>query len=177
MGGSRAGRAAAPPGTGGASDSRIEGWGTSSQLSASSCARCSASGRTCPSCVQRRRYAWCLVAEQGKTLEAAVQIMRLPPETVRQLVAEETDRRELRDLRCDAIPVALTQSVIAETLRRDPDLTIGEIAQWLDMRQVDFERAFLGKAKEGRVKQRVTVTSASRLMIALGRAPRELPGC
>ena len=71
----------------------------------------------------------------------------------------------------------LTRSVIAEVLERDPDLTIGEIAHWLDMHQVDFERAFLGKTKEGRLKRRVNVSSASRLMIALGRAPNELPGC
>ncbi len=93
------------------------------------------------------------------------------------LVAEEEDRRELRGLRCDSIPVHLTRSVIAEALERDPDLTVGEIAHWLDMRQTDFERAFLGTAKEGRVKRRVTVTSASRLMIALGRAPNEPAGC
>ena len=97
-------------------------------------------------------------------------MMRLSPELVGQLVADEEDRRELRSLRCDSIPVQLTRSVIAEVLERDPDLTIGEIAHWLDMRQVDFERAFLGKTKEGRLKRRVNVSSASRLMIALGRA-------
>ena len=41
----------------------------------------------------------------------------------------------------------------------------------------DFERAFVGKSKTGRPKRRVNVSSASRLMIALGRAPNELPGC
>jgi hypothetical protein len=45
------------------------------------------------------------------------------------------------------------------------------------MRQADFERAFLGKAREGRAKRRVNVANASRLMIALGRAPNELEGC
>lgn len=142
-----------------------------------SCPRCTATGRVCPSCMQRRRFAWSLVAEQGETLAAAAEKMRLSPELVGQLVAEEEDRRELRSLRCDSIPVQLTRSLVAEVLERDPDLTIGEIAHWLDMRQVDFERAFLGKAKEGRLKRRVNVSSASRLMIALGRAPNELPGC
>ena len=142
-----------------------------------SCPRCSATGRMCPSCVQRRRFAWSLVAERGETLEAAAEMMRLSPESVGELVADEEDRRELRSLRCDSIPVQLTRSVIAEVLERDPDLTIGEIAHWLDMHQVDFERAFLGKTKEGRLKRRVNVSSASRLMIALGRAPNELPGC
>ena len=103
--------------------------------------------------------------------------MRISPARVRELVAQEADRRELRSLRCDSIPVGLTRSVVEDALARDPDLTIGEIAHWLDMRQADFERAFLGRARDGRPKQRVTVSGASRLMIALGRAPNELPGC
>jgi hypothetical protein len=127
--------------------------------------------------VQRRRRAWSLVTERAETFETAGRIMGLAPDRVRELVAQERDRRELRSLRCNSIPVQLTQSAIADALERDPDLTIGEIAHWLDMRTADFERAFLGKAKGGRPKQRVNVTNASRLMIALGRAPNELEGC
>jgi hypothetical protein len=141
------------------------------------CARCAETGRTCPSCVQRRRQAWSLVSEQGESVETAARIVGLSPARVRELVAQEEDRRELRSLKCDSIPVHLTRSVISEALSRDPELTIGEIAHWLDMRQADFERAFLGKSRSGRSKQRVRVSSASRLMIALGRAPNELPGC
>lgn len=103
--------------------------------------------------------------------------MGLEPALVRELVAEESDRRELKSLKCNAIPVQRTQSVIADALSRDPDLTIAEIAHWLEMRQADFERAFLGKGRDGRDKQRVNVSNASRLMIALGRAPNELEGC
>lgn len=141
------------------------------------CARCTETGRTCPSCVQRRRYAWSLVNERGKTFESAGRIMKLTPGRVRELVEEETDRRELASFKCDSIPVHLTQAVIAETLARDPELTLADIAAWLDMRQIDFERAFLGRGKNGRPKTRVNVASASRLMIALGHAPNELPGC
>jgi hypothetical protein len=93
------------------------------------------------------------------------------------LVEEEADRRELRSFKCDSIPVALTRAVIDEALACDPDLTLADIARWVDMRQVDFERAFLGRARDGPRKQRVNVASASRLMLALGRAPNELPGC
>ena len=144
---------------------------------AGTCTACAQTGRTCPSCVQRRRRAWLVVSEQGETLEMAAAIMGLSPARVRELVAQEADRRELRSLRCDSIPVALTRSTVEDALARDPDLTIGEVAHWLDMRQADFERAFLGKTRDGRPKQRVTVSSASRLMIALGRAPNEMPGC
>lgn len=141
------------------------------------CERCKQTGRTCPSCVQRRRHAWSLVNEQGETFESAARIMDLAPQRVRELGEEEADRRELVTFKCDSIPVKLTQTAIADELARDPDLTIGEIAHWLDMRQVDFERAFLGKTKRGRPKRRVNVSTASQLMIALGRAPNELHGC
>ncbi len=103
--------------------------------------------------------------------------MKLTPERLRALVEEEADRRELQRFKCDSIPVALTRPVIEEALTRDPELTPADIARWLAMRQVDFERAFLGKANSRQTKARVNVTSASRLMIALGRAPNELPGC
>jgi hypothetical protein len=144
---------------------------------AGSCLRCLGTRRRCPSCVQRRRYAWSLVTQRGETFETAGRILNLAPDRVRQLVAEESDRQELESFRCDSIPVQFTRAAVTDALARDPDLTIGEIAHWLDMRQADFERAFLGKAKGGRSKRRVTVSTASRLMIALGRAPNELPGC
>jgi hypothetical protein len=142
------------------------------------CERCTESGRTCASCVQRRRYAWSLVTQRGETCERAGRIMGLEPDRVYELVAEESDRRELNSLRCNSIPVHRTQLVIAAALARDPDLTVGEIAHWLDMGQADFERAFLGRGRgPTHRKQRVNVTNASRLMIALGRAPNELEGC
>jgi hypothetical protein len=104
-------------------------------------------------------------------------VMALAPELVEALVAAERDRRELRSLRCDSIPVHRTQSVIADALACDPDLTIADIASWMEMAQADFERAFLGRSRSGEPKRRVNITSASRLMIALGRAPNELEGC
>ncbi len=141
------------------------------------CATCATGGRTCPSCAQRRRHAWDLVTNRGETLESAGRMMNLRPSRMRELVAEESDRRELNSLRCNSIPVQRTQAVIAEAMARDPYLTIGEIAHWLDLRQADFERAFLGKGRGERQKARVNVANASRLMIALGRAPNDLEGC
>lgn len=144
---------------------------------ADDCAHCRETGRTCPSCVQRRRYAWSLVNERRHTVEETASVMRITPARVRALVEQEADRRELRNYRCDSIPVARTRAVINDALARDPHLTLAQIARWVDMRQADFERAFLGKSKHGSAKQRVNVASASRLMLALGRPPYELPGC
>ena len=147
------------------------------RVAAESCPRCVASGRTCPSCVQRRRRAWSLVVERQESLETSAGILGLDREHVRELVAAEQDRRELRGLRCDSIPVERTRAVIADALARDPHLTIADIARWMEMAQADFERAFLGRGRTGPPKRRVNVASASRLMIALGRAPNELEGC
>ena len=147
------------------------------RVAAQSCPRCVATGRTCPSCVQRRRRAWSLVVERKESLETSAGILGLDWEHVRELVAAEQDRRELSGLRCDSIPVERTRAVIADALARDPHLTIADIARWIEMAQADFERAFLGTGRTGPPKRRVNVASASRLMIALGRAPNELEGC
>ena len=144
---------------------------------ADGCARCQSTRRTCPSCTQLRRYAWSLVNEQGRTVKQTAALLKLPPGRVRRLVELEADRRELRSLKCDSVPVALTRAVIDEALAHDPHLTVADIARWVGMRQVDFEHAFLGRTKRGSAKERVNVASASRLMLALGRAPHELPGC
>ena len=54
--------------------------------------------------------------------------MGLDPELVRELVAAENDRRELRTLRCDSVPVERTRAAIADALARDPELRIADIA-------------------------------------------------
>jgi len=141
------------------------------------CARCVETRRTCPSCVQCRRYLWLLVNQHGETIERAARIMGLSLDRAHALVEEANHRRERGSLKCDSIPVALTRAVVEQALARDPNLTIADMARWLDMTQADFERAFIGKNGTGRTKSRVNVSNASRLMIALGRAPNELPGC
>src|SRR4051794_16323628 len=91
------------------------------------CERCAQTRRMCPSCVQRRRYAWSLEIEHKQSLESAGQIMGLDTERVRELVIAEQDRRELRSLRCDSIPVERTRSAIADALARDPNLSIADV--------------------------------------------------
>ena len=77
-------------------------------------------------------------------------MMGLAPERVHALVQEERHRRDLGSLRCDSIPVELTRSVVEQALARDPDLSISDLAHWLEMAQADFERAFIGKSKTER---------------------------
>ena len=117
------------------------------------------------------------MTEGRETVESAAAIMGLGADRVHALVEEESHRRELGSFKCDSIPVEATRSVVEQALARDPSLTLADMARWLEMAQADFERAFVGTGKAGRPKRRVNVASASRLMIALGRAPNELPGC
>ncbi len=96
----------------------------------------------------------------------------------RLLIARERDRRELRALRQNWVDTAAVRELVDKELRRDPELTRSELAHWLNMHQIDFDRQLgYSRAKNGRRKRRIGVPAASRIMIALGRPPRELDGC
>jgi plasmid maintenance system antidote protein VapI len=143
-----------------------------------SCQRCDQSGRTCPSCTQRRRLAWRLVDQQGHTLEQVAATLGLPPARVRELVEDERDRRELETYRLDSIPVTRAHAFLEYELARDPGLTRAEVAHRLGVYQADFDRTFgYAPAKHGAMQSRVGIATASRLVRALGRAPHELEGC
>ncbi len=104
--------------------------------------------------------------------------MRLRPEAVRRLVQQERDRLELRRFKLDSIPVELARALLEREMAREPDLTRAEVAQRMQMQQADFDRQFGYTAgKSGKPQERVGIPAASRLAIALGRAPNELEGC
>jgi hypothetical protein len=143
-----------------------------------SCLRCHQLGRTCPSCTQRRRVAWRLVHQQGRSIEQAAAKLHLPPTRVSELVADERDRRELERYCLDSIPVTRARAFLEHELTRDPELTRAEVAHRMGIRQADFDRAFgYAPAKRGAVQSKVGIATASRLVRALGRAPYELDGC
>ncbi|HET6867140.1 MAG TPA: hypothetical protein VFH80_14570 [Solirubrobacteraceae bacterium] len=81
------------------------------------------------------------------------------------------------DLERAGTGAGLNENDEMDDLRSSASSRSDAIASWLEMHQSDFERAYLGKSKDGRPKRHVTVSNASRLMIALGRAPNDLPGC
>jgi hypothetical protein len=141
------------------------------------CSRCAKHGRACPSCVQRRHRAWRLVDVEQLTVEVVAERMGLAVPAVRSLVAEERDRRDLRRYKLDSIPTARVRAFLERELERDPELTRAEVAHWMNMRQADFDRQLGYALAKGRRQQRVGVPLASRLTLALGRAPHELEGC
>jgi hypothetical protein len=146
----------------------------------SRCARCEDTGRTCNACVQRRHRAWKLVDRDGRTIEEAAAVLRLPAATVRVLVAHERDRLELAEHRINSIPTARARALLEREMERDPSLTRAEVAHRMNMNQADFDRQ-LGyapaKKTNGAKQQRVGIPLASNLTLALGRAPHELDGC
>jgi hypothetical protein len=146
----------------------------------SRCARCEDTGRSCNACVQRRHRAWKLVDRDGRTIDEAAAVMRLPAATVRVLVAHERDRLELAAYRINSIPTARARAFLEAEMERDPSLTRAEVAHRMNMNQADFDRQLgyaAAKKTNGAKQQRVGIPLASNLTLALGRAPHELEGC
>lgn len=141
------------------------------------CPRCRACGRACRSCQQRRRRAWLLVELDGLTVEQAAARMSLSPARLRDLLEAERDRHDLKRFKLDSIPTARVREFIAGAIARDGELDRAEIAARMEMRQSDFDRMFGFAARRGHMQARVGIPAASRLAIALGRAPNELEGC
>jgi len=141
------------------------------------CSRCDGGG-TCPSCAQRRNHAWRLVTVGGLSDEQTAAQMHLTPERVRLLVAQERDRQDLKRYRLNMIPTERVRTFLEHELERTPGLNRAEVAHYLDMKQIDLDRQ-LGyePGRNGRRQRKVGIEAASRLVIALGRAPHELDGC
>ncbi len=104
--------------------------------------------------------------------------MRLTPDRVRLLVTQERDYQDLKQYKLDLIPTDRVRAFLERELERDPSLTRAQLAHYLDMEQIDLDRQ-LGyqHTKNGRKQRHIGIPAASRLVIALGRAPHELDGC
>jgi len=116
------------------------------------------------------------VVSDGLTEDAAAQRMGVPVARLQQLLAQQRDRDELKALRQNWVETAAVRAFIEQTL--GPEVKRAELAHWLNMEQSDLDRQ-LGYApgKNGKVQQRLQISTASRVVIALGRAPHELDGC
>jgi hypothetical protein len=143
----------------------------------SGCPRCP-DGGTCRSCAQRRKHAWRLVEQSGLSYELAAARMRLTPAQVRLLVFRESDHQDLKRFRLDLIPTERVRALIDRELERDAFLSRAELAVWMDMPQIELDRRVgYAPGKDGRRQRRIGIELASRIVIALGRAPMDLDGC
>ena len=150
---------------------------TNIALRSIACSRCEGRG-TCRSCAQRRKHAWRLIETVGLSYEQAAVRMRVTPGRVRLLVAQERDYQELKRYKLDLLPTERVRAFLERELERHPRLTRAEIAHYLNMQQIDLDRQ-LGyePGKDGRKQRHIGIPAASRLVIALGRAPLDLDGC
>lgn len=104
--------------------------------------------------------------------------MAVPAGRVALLVAQERDRRELKELECNRLATEDVRAFVDRELARHPEMTRAELAQGLNMRPIDLDRQLGYKpGKDGKIQQQVRLETASRVVIALGRAPHELDGC
>ena len=143
----------------------------------SGCPRC-VDGGTCRSCAQRRKHAWRLVEQRGLSYEKAAGRMRLTPAQVRLLVLRERDHQDLMRFKLDLIPTEHVRALIDRELERDPFLSRAELAVWMEMPQIELDRRVgYAPGKDGRRQRRIGIELASRIVIALGRAPMDLDGC
>ena len=128
--------------------------------------------------MQQRKRAWRLVDVEGLSCEQAAARMRLSQARVGVLVAQERDRLELKRYRKNFVAVASAREILDQELARNPELTLAEVSHWVGVSQINLERQ-LGYApkQNGQLQRRIGIAAASRLMLALGRAPRELDGC
>jgi hypothetical protein len=115
---------------------------------------------------------------EGLAEAEAAEKMGLTAAQVLLLVDQERDHRELKAFRQNWVDTAAVRAFVDQQLDRDPELSRSLVAHWLNMQQIDFDRQ-LGyePGKDGRVKGRIGIPAASRVVIALGRAPHELAGC
>ena len=82
--------------------------------------------------------------------------MRLTPAQVRLLVFRERDHQDLQRFKLNLIPTERVRALIDRELER---------------------RIGYAPGKDGRLQRRIGIELASRIVIALGRAPIDLEGC
>ena len=111
------------------------------------------------------------------TYQAAAERMDLPVARVRALVVHERDRQDLGRYKLDSIPTERVRAFLERELAREPGLTHAEVARWLGITQADLHRQLGYATGKKHPQQRIGIPAASRLAIALGRAPNELDGC
>jgi hypothetical protein len=119
-----------------------------------------------------------LVEQRGMSYARAAQRMGLTAGRVRLLVVQERDYQDLKRYKLALIPSERVRTFLERELARTPGLRRAEVAHHLNMRQIDLDRQ-LGyePGKNGRKQRHIGIPAASRLVIALGRAPIDLDGC
>jgi hypothetical protein len=125
--------------------------------------------------------------QDGLTVEEIAARMRLTVPRVQRLLEEEVQWRDVQQYVCNSVPAVLLQDLIRCRQREDPALTKEEIAKRAGyssrealLRAVGLEptarRVRGGKVYPPKLETSVEVAVASKIVLALGFAPHEIPG-
>lgn len=152
------------------------------------CKRCRENPRSaCVACTQRRRRAMQLREHDGLSDEQIAARMRLTLPRVQRLLEEEAQWRDLQQYVRNSVPATLLQDLIRRRQQEDPALTKEEIAKRAGyqsrlalLRAVGLQptarRVRAGKVYPPKLETSVEVAVASKIVLALGFAPHEIPG-
>jgi hypothetical protein len=125
--------------------------------------------------------------QDGLTDEQIASRMCLTLPRVQRLLEEEAQWRDLQQYVCNSVPAALLQDLIRRRQQEDPALTKDEIAGRAGyqsrealLRAVGLQptarRVRGGKVYPPKLETSVEVAVASKIVLALGFAPHEIPG-
>jgi len=151
------------------------------------CRRCQErQGGCCPACAARcRRRALALRERYGLGDEQIAARLDVSVEKARRLIEEAEQLRDLQQYRCDSIPLGPIRELVERRLEEDPTLSQARIAEEVGTDRAELLRAVglqptasrlvEGERRPGRLRSKITVEMAGRIVKALGVAPHEVP--
>ena len=134
---------------------------------------------------RRRRRALALRERSGLRDEQIAARLDVTVERARRLIEEAEQLRDLQQYKCDSIPVGPIRELLQRRLQEDPTLSQARVAEEMDTDRIELLRAVglqptasrlvRGERRAGKLRRKITVEMASRIVKALGVAPHEVP--
>ena len=103
--------------------------------------------------------------------------MALPVARVERLLEEHADRLELEQFAGSHVETTRVRELIMQRRRRDPTLSLRELARRLNTRPAQLERWLGPECGSETAPLRIRVDVAGRIVRAAGLAPCEFEGC
>jgi plasmid maintenance system antidote protein VapI len=161
--------------------------GRQSKRNGAGCRQCQQHpGGICPACASRqRRRALALRERDGLAEEQIAVRLGVTVARAKRLIEEAEQLRDLEQYKRDSIPVAPIRDLFERRLQEDPSLNQAHVAARMETNRIELLRAVglqptasrvvRGKRRPGKLRTKITVEMASRIVKALGVAPHEVP--